>query len=376
MADVTELLAELVAIPSVNPAFLPARHPHAGEGDVAEFLAGRSRRARLDVEFQPILPGRRNVLARLRPGGKVRQTILLAPHLDTVNVVNDAQLKPKKRKGRIYGRGACDTKGSVAVMFQALCDLAAMKSRPRETEIIFVGLVDEEQGQEGSRYLARKRFHADLAVVGEPTRLALATAHKGSVWLNVETRGRSAHGATPWCGRNAVLEMARVVEALETDYAAQLARKKHPLLGAGTVSVGTIRGGTQTNIVPDHCIIGVDRRTLPGESERATRLAMSAFLKSRGLQAKVSNVKLKPCPALETKTNLPLVQQFLGTLRQKRAVGLHYFCDAAVLAGGGIPSVVFGPGDIGQAHTADEWIAISQLERGHAMLLRFLKSLP
>lgn len=376
MADVTELLAELVAIPSVNPAFLPARHPHAGEGDVAEFLAGRSRRARLDVEFQPILPGRRNVLARLRPGGKVRQTILLAPHLDTVNVVNDAQLKPVKRNGRIYGRGACDTKGSVAVMFQALCDLAAMKSRPRETEIIFVGLVDEEQGQEGSRYLARKRFHADLAVVGEPTRLALATAHKGSVWLNVETRGRSAHGATPWCGRNAVLEMARVVEALETDYAAQLARKKHPLLGAGTVSVGTIRGGTQTNIVPDHCIIGVDRRTLPGESERATRLAMSAFLKSRGLQAKVSNVKLKPCPALETKTNLPLVQQFLGTLRQKRAVGLHYFCDAAVLAGGGIPSVVFGPGDIGQAHTADEWIAISQLERGHAMLLRFLKSLP
>lgn len=376
MADVTELLAELVAIPSVNPAFLPARHPHAGEGDVAEFLAGRSRRARLDVEFQPILPGRRNVLARLRPGGKVRQTILLAPHLDTVNVVNDAQLKPVKRNGRIYGRGACDTKGSVAVMFQALCDLAAMKSRPRETEIIFVGLVDEEQGQEGSRYLARKRFHADLAVVGEPTRLALATAHKGSVWLNVETRGRSAHGATPWCGRNAVLEMARVVEALETDYAAQLARKKHPLLGAGTVSVGTIRGGTQTNIVPDHCIIGVDRRTLLGESERATRLAMSAFLKSRGLQAKVSNVKLKPCPALETKTNLPLVQQFLGTLRQKRAVGLHYFCDAAVLAGGGIPSVVFGPGDIGQAHTADEWIAISQLERGHAMLLRFLKSLP
>ncbi len=376
MADVTELLAELVAIPSVNPAFLPARHPHAGEGDVAEFLAGRSRRARLDVEFQPILPGRRNVLARLRPGGKVRQTILLAPHLDTVNVVSDAQLKPVKRSGRIYGRGACDTKGSVAVMFQALCDLAAMKSRPRETEIIFVGLVDEEQGQEGSRYLARKRFHADLAVVGEPTRLALATAHKGSVWLNVETRGRSAHGATPWCGRNAVLEMARVVEALETDYAAQLARKKHPLLGAGTVSVGTIRGGTQTNIVPDHCIIGVDRRTLPGESERATRLAMSAFLKSRGLQAKVSNVKLKPCPALETKTNLPLVQQFLGTLRQKRAVGLHYFCDAAVLAGGGIPSVVFGPGDIGQAHTADEWIAISQLERGHAMLLRFLKSLP
>ena len=170
--------------------------------------------------------------------------------------------------------------------------------------------------------------------------------------------------------------MSRVVDALQTDYAAQLKKKKHPLLGHGTVSVGTICGGTQTNIVPDSCVIGVDRRTLPGESESQTRQAMSAFLKSLALKAKVSNVKLKPCPALETGERLPLVKQFLGSIGQKRAVGLHYFCDAAVLASGGIPSVVFGPGDIAQAHTADEWIEISQLEQGRAMLLNFLKSLP
>jgi acetylornithine deacetylase len=103
---------------------------------------------------------------------------------------------------------------------------------------------------------------------------------------------------------------------------------------------------------------------------------MSAFLKSRKLNATVSNVKLSPCPALETSERLPLVKQFLGSIGQKRAVGLHYFCDAAVLAGGGIPSVVFGPGDIAQAHTADEWIEISQLEQGRAMLSSFLKSLP
>jgi acetylornithine deacetylase/succinyl-diaminopimelate desuccinylase-like protein len=212
--------------------------------------------------------------------------------------------------------------------------------------------------------------------VGEPTRLVLATAHKGSVWLEVETHGRAAHGATPWFGDNAAHSMARVVDALQTDYVAQLKRKKHPLLGHGTVSVGTICGGTQTNIVPDCCVIGVDRRTLPGESEAATRLAMSAFLKSRKLNATVSNVKISPCPALETSERLPLVKQFLSSVQQKRAVGLHYFCDAAVLAGGGIPSVVFGPGDIAQAHTADEWIEISQLEQGRAMLLNFLKSLP
>lgn len=376
MAQVTQLLAELIALPSVNTAFLPSRHPHAGEGRVAEYLAALAARAGMDIEFQQVLPNRPNVVARLRPVGKIRHTILLAPHLDTVNVVSEAQFKPVKRSGRLYGRGACDTKGSVAVMFQALCDLAGLRQRPRETEIIFIGLVDEENGQSGSRYLAAKKFKADLAIVGEPTRLVLATAHKGSVWLEVETRGKSAHGATPWFGDNATHSMAHVVDALQTDYAAQLRKKKHPLLGHGTVSVGTIHGGTQTNIVPDHCVIGVDRRTLPGETETATRLAMGTFLRSRKLNAKVSNVKLKPCPALETDERLPLVKQFLGSIGQKRAAGLHYFCDAAVLGNGGIPSVVFGPGDIAQAHTADEWIEISQLERGRAMLLRFLKSLP
>ena len=376
MAQVTQLLAELIALPSVNPAFLPSRHPHAGEGRVAEYLAALGAHAGLEIEFQKVLPNRPNVLTRLRPAGKIKRTLLLAPHLDTVNVVSEAQLKPVKRGGRIYGRGACDTKGSVAVMFQALCDLAALKQRPQETEIIFVGLIDEENGQCGSRFLAGRRFKADLAIVGEPTRLFLATAHKGSVWLEVETRGRAAHGATPWFGDNAAHSMARVVDALQTGYAAQLTKKKHPLLGHGTVSVGTIHGGTQTNIVPDRCVISVDRRTLPGESEAATRRAMSAFLKSRKLDAQVANVKLKLCPALETSEGLPLVKQFLGSIGQERALGLHYFCDAAVLASGGIPSVVFGPGDIAQAHTADEWIEISQLEQGHALLLNFLKSLP
>ena len=230
MPKTAKLLSELIALPSVNSSFLPADHPHAGEARMADYLATLGKRAGLDVEFQKVLPGRQNILARLQPSGKVRQTILLAPHLDTVNVVSDAQFKPVIRNGRLYGRGACDTKGSVAVMFGALCDLAAMKARPCETEIIFVGLVDEEHGQSGSRFLAERKFKADLAIVGEPTRLALATAHKGSVWLEVETHGRAAHGATPWFGDNAVHSMSRIVDALEMDYAARLKKKTHPLL--------------------------------------------------------------------------------------------------------------------------------------------------
>jgi acetylornithine deacetylase len=376
MTSTAKLLAELIGLPSVNNAFLPPGDPHAGEGRVAEYLAALGAKAGLDVEFQKVLPSRPNLLARLRPAGKIQRTILLAPHLDTVNVTSEHQFTARAKAGRMYGRGACDTKGSVATFFTALCDLVKSKGRPHGTEIIFGGLVDEEQGQSGSRFLARRKFKADLAIVGEPTNLAVATAHKGSVWLEIETHGKSAHGATPWFGRNAVHEMAKVVHALETDFAVRLRKREHPLLGHGSISVGTIRGGTQPNIVPDRCLISVDRRTLPGESEAGTRREVAAFLRSRKLRARVANVKLKPCYPLETDAGLPLVHQFLRAAGQTQATGLHYFCDAAVLARGGIPSVVFGPGDIAQAHTADEWIELAQLERGKNLLLRFLKSLP
>ena len=383
MTRTERLLAELIALPSVNPAFLPPHHPLAGEKRVADFLAATAARAGLEVEFQQViladghhkLPSRANVLARLRPRNKIRQTILLAPHLDTVGA-EGTKFIPQRKNGRLYGRGACDTKGSVAAMLDALCELAAAKSRPLETEIIFAGLIDEENAQAGSRALAASGFKADLAIVGEPTKLQVVTAHKGSLWLRLETRGRAAHGAQPHLGKNAVHEMARIVDALETDYAAQLRRRKHQLLGAGTVNVGKISGGTQPNIVPDRCVIEIDRRTLPGESEASVRREITALLRAKKLSAKLSSTKHAPCLPLETDAKLPLVRQFLGAAKQTRPVGVDYFCDAAVLAAGGIPSVVFGPGDIAQAHTSDEWISLATLERGKDLLLRFLLSLP
>ena len=374
MTRTEKLLTELITLPSVNPAFLPAGQPHAGEQRVADFLAAVAARAGLEVELQNVLPGRANLLARLRPTGKIRRTVLLAPHLDTV-VADEEQFRPRRKKGRLHGRGACDTKGSVAAMLTALCEVAAGKSRPRTTEIIFAGLIDEEHGQAGSRALVKTGIQANLAVVGEPTRLRVVTAHKVSLWLQLATRGRAAHGATPHLGRNAILEMARVVDVLETDYAARLRGRKHRLLGAGTVNVGTIAGGTQPNIVPAHCTIAIDRRTLPGETEASVRREISALLRAKKLSAAISSAKLAPAPALETDFRRPLVRQFLESVGQARPAGVDYFCDAAVLAAGGIPSVVFGPGDIAQAHTADEWISLASLERGKNLLVRFLNSL-
>jgi acetylornithine deacetylase/succinyl-diaminopimelate desuccinylase-like protein len=206
--------------------------------------------------------------------------------------------------------------------------------------------------------------------------LQVVTAHKGSLWLELETRGKAAHGATPHLGQNAIHEMARIVQILETDYAAQLRKRKHKLLGAATVNVGTISGGTQPNIVPDFCKISVDRRTLPGETDAKVRNEIAALLRMKKLSAKISSAKLAPALPLETNYKLPLVQKFMKCVGQTKPLGVDFFCDAAILSAGGIPSVVFGPGDIAQAHTADEWISIAELERGKNLLLRFLNSLP
>ena len=361
MTRTEKLLAELIALPSVNPAFLPANHPCAGEKRVADFLASVAAKAGLEVELRKVLPGRFNVLARLCPRNKVRRTLLLAPHLDTVGA-DGTRFIPRRKNGRLHGRGACDTKGSIAAMLGALCEL--VHCRPGETEIIFAGLIDEEHAQAGSRALVASGFKADLAIVGEPTRLQVVTAHKGSMWLQLETRGVAVHGATPELGRNAVHEMARIVDRLETDYAAWLRKRKHPLLGAGTVNVGLIHGGVQPNIVPDQCAITIDRRTLPGETEAGVRQEITARLRARKLSAKISSTKLAPALPLETDPRLPLVRQFLRSVGQTRPAGVDFFCDASVLSHGGIPSVVFGPGDIAQAHTTDEWISLAALERG------------
>ena len=163
MTRTGKLLAELIALPSVNPAFVRTSRTTArparffGEKNVADFLMSVAARAGLEVEFQKALPGRSNLIARLLPQNKIRSTILLAPHLDTVNA-EDEQFIPRLKNGRLHGRGACDTKGSVAAMLMALCELANSKSRPRETEIVLAGLIDEEHGQAGSRALVASGF--------------------------------------------------------------------------------------------------------------------------------------------------------------------------------------------------------------------------
>lgn len=371
-----QLLADLVAIPSVNPAF-EARSPNDfGELRAAEFLAGIARKSGLSVDFQAIdaLPGRSNLIVRLPAKSAPTHTILLAPHLDTVSIKEDFQVTPVIQNGRLHGRGACDTKGSVAAMFQALLDVANRTGGLPSTEIVFAGLADEENKQRGSRHLAKSLPPADLAIIGEPTECQCVTAHKGNFWQRITVHGKAAHGAQPQHGVNAIVKMSRLIEALETQYQPLLKSKSHPLLGNPTLNIGKIIGGTQNNIVPDSCSIEVDRRTIPGESLASFHQEIQKIADQTGIEIHWDDSKGVDCPPMETQTSIPMVQKFMQFSETQNPIGVDYFCDAAVIRQNGTPCLVFGPGNIAQAHTRDEWIDLASLHKAHNILSRFLLS--
>lgn len=379
LSPTERLLCDLIAIPSVNPAYLNAGDKRAGESRVADYLEAVARRDGLDTSRQPVLPGRENLIIRLTPAGRCKRRILLAPHMDTVGepTMPRRLFSPRLASGRIYGRGACDTKGSIAAMLAAVLELSRAGLRPANTEIVLLALVDEEKNQSGSRAFAHGGLKADLAIIGEPTALKVVTAHKGNVWLRLTTCGKAAHGSNPELGQNAIREMARVVELLEGAYARQLRQREHPVLGRATVNVGVIHGGSQPNIVPDTCSIEIDRRTIPGETYAGVVRELQSLMRNEGLRLSIVDGKEgRHCFPLETDSRISLVQSFLRTASQTTPFGVNYFTDASVLAHAGIPSVVFGPGNIAQAHTTDEWISRRSLYQAVTLFARFFQSLP
>ena len=374
-SKVTRLLCELIGIPSVNPSLVSESSDLCGEESIATFLIEKAEALGISAQRQAVLPGRKNVIFRLKPSGRIKQRILLAPHLDVVPA-NRKSFRPQIKNGKIYGRGACDTKGSIAAFFQAFCDFAQGTGAKKETEIIFAGLVDEEFSQAGSRKLAEKGPKADLAITGEPTNLQVVTAHKGNIWLRLKTKGKAAHGATPENGENAINLMTPILKTLVQDYPKKLKENKHPLLGHPTLNIGKIIGGSQPNIVADYCLIELDRRTLPGESTASVKAEIRSLFKSNKLSApEFQLTRSVPCPPLDTDPSLPLVKALIRSCGKRKPRGVPYFTDASPIAMGGTPSVVFGPGDIAQAHSANEFVEIKQVEKAKDIITSFLKNL-
>ena len=372
LPDVVELLQALVRIPSVNPTGDPGvTAGDTGEARCAEFVGTRLEDLGARTELKEILPGRPNVIGRFpseRPG---KPKLLLCPHLDTVSVrgMTIDPFAAERRDGRIYGRGATDTKGTMAAMLCALGELR--DDLPRLShEVWFAGLMGEEAGNEGAAALAADlQGERAFALVGEPTGCNIVRTTKGVTWLRLTARGRSAHSATPERGANAIYKMADVLRCIRDEFIPELAALSDPVLGTPTTSVGTIHGGSKINIVPDTCVVELDLRTVPAQHKESFVEEVAARLRRACADLEVEH--LRSHRPLATDPAHPCVKALEAA--GGRCVGAPWFCDGSVLQGGGIPAVAAGPGDIAQAHTADEWVDEDELREGVEFYKRFLR---
>lgn len=372
MHEAITITRQLVAIPSVNPMGKGLTGPMYTERNMAsyiqDFLADLGIRAELfgaDAE-------RPNLVAFIDAGKS--HTIMLEAHMDTVSEeqMTISPFDPVIREGLLYGRGSCDTKASLATYLYAIRRII-QERKSLQHNVVLAFVKDEEYSFSGARELVTRGIKADYAVVGEPTELNLIYAHKGLCRFFIHTDGLSCHSSMPWNGESAIYKMASIIQGVEA-YAKSLSQVTHPVLGQATASIGRIKGGQTVNTVPALCSIELDNRLLPGMTlqdilkglkpylgDPAGYRIEEPYLLAMGVENAIDAEHLK---ALVDACELEGVHPALQTA--------HYATDAAIYQEAGIPCVVFGPGSIAQAHTANEHIDITQIEKASDIIFRLL----
>lgn len=374
MSDVIDTLAAMVRINSVNPVY--------GDGGTEENLAPLVRQffaARgIETFDQEVFPGRFNVIARLP--GKTSRKLVLEAHMDTVSIkgMSIPPFEPAIRDGRLYGRGSVDDKAGLAAMMHAVASLKEEGITP-ECEVWLAAVVDEEYSFRGVVKLC-EGLQAEASIVAEPTDLRAVIASKGVLRWRIVTCGKAAHSSKPHLGNNAISHMSRLVLAIEQDNE-RLSATKHPLLGPATINVGVIQGGVQVNFVPDRCAIELDRRLLPGESaavvlQHYQQLIDTLKAQHSGFDAYMEDPPLLVDEALDTPPDAGVVriaQQVLAASGLNADIlGVPFGSDASKLSRIGIPTIVFGPGSIDQAHAADEYVEIDQVRTAQRFYRDFI----
>jgi acetylornithine deacetylase/succinyl-diaminopimelate desuccinylase len=425
VGEVVRLAQDLIAIESHSGA--PGR-----EAAIGHFLVDWFRSRGIEAELAPAVGDRANVIAwHGHPSLDTRaagRTLLLNGHIDTVPAGAMANaFTPRIEDGVLWGRGACDMKAAVAAMCGVLAAVARSASAaelrhgtaasrsagfqlgpggpsadglgrscaPLLGSLVFVGTVDEETGSLGVKRLVESGLKADYAVVGEPTSLRAAIAHKGACFIRIVLTGRGAHGSCPEKGVSAVSYGARIVTALEDELRPRLAKRTYPLLGASTISVGRLCGGTEPNIVAERCEIDVDRRTLPGEGDSVARDSVA-----RDTVGEVRDVVAAICDGVEgltyevyeTERTSTVPHVALGTASDSALAlaaaaackeaglpadpaGVTYWTDGAHLAANGIETLILGPGDIADAHGPNDHVVVADLVKAGEVYLRIAQQL-
>ena len=377
--DPVAMTQALVRTPSVNPEI---EKGGAGEGEIARLAAGWLADWGCDTTTTEPVPGRFNVVARCAGKADRRDgrapVLLLSGHLDTVGVAGmDRPFSGRIEADRLHGRGAADMKAGVACILAVARELARA---PTPGELIVALTADEEHASLGMQALASAGLRADAAVVCEPTGLAVMPAHKGFLWVEAQVAGRAAHGSRPDAGVDAIARAGHLLTALD-DEARRIRRETgHPLLGPASVHAGTISGGAAPSVYPSRCDLVLERRTLPDETEDGVMAEMEAMAdrarRARpGLEARLAPLLYRA--GTEVPTDSPVVEGLRRACRREGlpgdVAGMSAWVEACFLNQIGIPAVCFGPGSIAQAHTDDEWVAVSQIPACARVLARFAR---
>lgn len=360
--DAVELLLQMVEIPSVNPTL----NSSGGEAALVGHLAGVLDGLGFEVELAEVAPGRHNVLGWLR--GAPGRTIVLESHVDTVPESHGGQ-PCALRDGRVWGRGACDTKASGAAMIAALARLAETHQPMEHPSVVFAGIIDEESHMNGAAALAQQISEPTMVIVGEPTMLIPIRAHNGILRFDVEVFGQTAHSSIRGGGINAISEASKLVNMFDAALSKLLSESVHAQTGLGAFTITHFNAGVATNVVPDHVELRFDRRLVPGETIEQVLQGFDQFLDSvsaSGIKCRRGEPTLEFAP-IEIDEMHPLVRaaeesyaQVLG--KHVAASGITFCTDASVLTRNPmVECIVLGPGSIEQAHAPIEWVSVDQV---------------
>jgi len=365
--EAIRLLGDLISINSVNPLHDTSAK---GEKEIALYVKGYLENIGIKSVLQPVLDERPNVIGILEGKAKGKNFVLEA-HMDTVKVDNMKiePFSPKIEEGKMFGRGACDDKGSLASM------LLAMKLLKKERvslkgDVYLAAVVDEEHKYRGVVHLLNQGFKFDAGIVGEPTNLDILIAHRGCLRWKITTKGVAAHSSEPEKGKNAIYFMSDVIEAIKKKLIPLCKEKSHPLVGSPSLSVNIIQGGTQINIVPDRCFIEIDRRMIPGEKDEDILREVDKLLDE--LKRKDTSLEVEreapflTSPPMQISEDEEVVRALFKCVKnitetEHKIRGGRFDSDAGKFVARGIPTPVFGPGDIAQAHSENEWVKISEV---------------
>jgi len=356
------LLERLVAIDTQNPP--------GNEAEAAAMLAAELDALGFATEVRPLNERRANVLGRLDNGDG--PCFAFNSHMDTVPIGGGWTSDPfhlTERDGKLYGRGACDAKGSITAMVEAGRLLAAERQTWRGT-LLLAFVADEEIDGGGTRALVKQEPSADFVVVGEPTNNAAFTAHKGCLRPIVRAKGKAAHSGRPELGVNAIIAAGRLMSIFDARDR-ELRDRRHALVGHASLSVTRIAGGVADNVVPEACEITPDRRLLPGETGDDALIELHAMLtrakQEYGVEAEVAAIRTAAGPT-ETAVDHPLVREAVAISRAHGVTfpqpgGLTGGCDLVHYRNAGAVGIVLGPGSLDVAHRPDEYVPSDDLRR-------------